>query len=67
VCRIIGICKWNVSVLSFFLGMLADRHGEVDIATATGWTVRGSNLGGFEVFCIPQKATWGPRSFLYNV
>ena len=33
---------------------------------ATGWTVRGSNPGGGEVFCSRRDRPWGPPSLLYN-
>ena len=33
---------------------------------ATGWTVRGSNPGGGEIFPTRPDRPWGPPSFLYN-
>ena len=33
---------------------------------ATGWTVRGSNLGGGEIFRILSNRPWDPSSLLYN-
>jgi hypothetical protein len=33
---------------------------------ATGWTVRGSNPGGDEIFRTRPYRPWGPRSLLYN-
>jgi hypothetical protein len=33
---------------------------------ATGWTVRGSDAGGGEIFRIVQNGPWGPPSLLYN-
>ena len=33
---------------------------------ATGWTVRGSNPGGGEVFRTRPDRLWGPPSLLYN-
>jgi hypothetical protein len=33
---------------------------------ATGWAVRGSNLGGGEIFRTRQDRPWVPPSFLYN-
>ena len=33
---------------------------------ATGWTVRGSNPGGGEIFSICPDRPWGPPSLLYN-
>jgi hypothetical protein len=34
---------------------------------ARGWTVRGSNPGGGEIFCTCPDRPWGPPSLLYNV
>ena len=33
---------------------------------ATGWTVRGSNPGGGEIFRTCSDRSWGPPSLLYN-
>jgi hypothetical protein len=33
---------------------------------ATGWTVRGSNPGGGEIFRTCPDQPWGPASLLYN-
>jgi len=33
---------------------------------ATGWTVRGLNPGGGEIFCTCPDRLWGPPSLLYN-
>jgi hypothetical protein len=33
---------------------------------ATGWTVRGSNSGGGEIFRTCPDRPWGPPSHLYN-
>jgi hypothetical protein len=33
---------------------------------ATGWTVRGSNPGGGEIFCTRPHRPWGPPSLLYD-
>ena len=33
---------------------------------ATGWTVRGSNPGGGEIFCTCPDRPCGPPSLLYN-
>ena len=41
------------------------RDSSVGIAT-TGWTVRGSNPGGGEIFRTRPDRTWGPPSLLYN-
>jgi hypothetical protein len=33
---------------------------------ATGWTARGSNPGGGEIFRTRPDRPWGPHSLLYN-
>jgi hypothetical protein len=33
---------------------------------ATGWTVRGPNPGGGEIFHTRPDRPWGPHSLLYN-
>ena len=33
---------------------------------ATSWTVRGSNLGGGDIFRTCPDRPWGPSSLLYN-
>jgi hypothetical protein len=33
---------------------------------STGWTVRGMNPGGSEIFCTRPDGPWNPPSFLYN-
>jgi hypothetical protein len=37
-----------------------------DWLLATGWTVRGSNPGGDEIFRTRPDRPWGPPSLLYN-
>jgi len=37
-----------------------------NLLTATGWTVRGSNTGGGEIFRTLPDRPWGPPSLLYN-
>ena len=37
-----------------------------DRSVATGWTVRGSNPGGGEIFYIRPDRPWGPPSLLYS-
>ena len=32
----------------------------------TGWTVRGTNPGGEEIFCTHPEYPWGPTRLLYN-
>ena len=38
----------------------------VGIATATGWTVRGSNPDGGEIFLTCPDRPWSPPSLLYD-
>ena len=38
----------------------------VGIANSLGWTVRGSNPGGGEIFRTCPDRPWGPPSLLYN-
>jgi hypothetical protein len=38
----------------------------VGIATAYGWTIRGSNPGGGEIFRTCPDRSWDPPSLLYN-
>ena len=42
------------------------RDSSVGIATATGWTVRGSNPGRGEIFRTCPDRPWDPPSLLYN-
>jgi hypothetical protein len=37
-----------------------------DISVVKGWTVRGSNPGGAEIFRTRPDRCWGPPSLLYN-
>ena len=37
-----------------------------DSSVATGWTVRGSNPGGGEIFRTRPDRPWDPPSLLYN-
>jgi hypothetical protein len=49
-------------------GMTGDISvgAKVGTGTGTGWTVRGSNSGGSEIFSTCPDRPWGPRSLLYN-
>jgi hypothetical protein len=38
----------------------------MEIRLTTGWTVRGSNPGGSEIFRTCPDRPWGPTSLLYN-
>jgi hypothetical protein len=42
------------------------RENSVGIVTSTGWTVRGSNPGGGEIFSTCPDRPWGLPSLLYN-
>jgi hypothetical protein len=50
------------SVTSFYVGPLAQSVYRL----ATGWTVRGSNPGGGEIFRTCPDRPWGLPSLLYN-
>jgi hypothetical protein len=43
-----------------------DRDSSFGIATAMGWTVRGSNPGGGEYFLTHPDQPWVPTSPVYN-
>ena len=52
-----------------FISRFSLKVGRVDQSVcrlATGWTVRGSNPGGVEIFRTCPDRPWGPRSLLYN-
>jgi hypothetical protein len=53
-------------VLFQYLSTWWGRDSSVGIAIATGWTVRGSNPGGGEIFRSRPHRLWGPPSLLYN-
>jgi hypothetical protein len=46
------------------------KHGagiaQLVLQLATGWTVRGSNPGGGEIFRTRPDCPWGPPGLLYN-
>jgi len=42
------------------------RVEQSEYRLATGWTIRGSNPGGGEIFCTCPDRPWGPPSLLYN-
>jgi len=42
------------------------QDSSVGIATATGWTVRGTNPGGSEIFLTRPDLPWVPPSLLYD-
>ena len=53
----------------FLLSRIYESCGSgssVGIATGYGWTVRGSNPGGGEIFHTCPDRPWGPPSLLYN-
>jgi hypothetical protein len=55
---------WSVIVQkqTSFVGRVAQSVWRL----ATGWTVRGSNPGGGEIFRTCPDRPWGPPSLLYN-
>jgi hypothetical protein len=55
------ICYNYRFVFSIFLLLTVSK----EVRAATGWTARGSNLGGGEIFQTLQDRPWGPPSFLY--
>jgi len=65
------ICKANSVCLSYIISTRACLTSSVYVYVtpdelATGWTVRGSNPGGFEFFHMCLDRPWGPPSLLYN-
>jgi hypothetical protein len=72
----------NVTVCAFHLRKFKNQHSQeslwhkpllasgpgsvVGILTGTGWTVRGSNPGGVEIFHTCPDRPCGPPSLLYN-
>jgi len=50
---------------SYYKSVLS-RDSAVVIATRKGWTVRGSNLGGSEIFRTRPECPWGLSSLLHN-
>ena len=53
--------QWNIT----YCGSTTDIS-KVSVVTATGWTVRGSNPGGGEIFRTCPDRPWGQPSPLYN-
>ena len=49
---------WTVFMLILFF--MVDRDSSVGTATRYGWTVRGSNPGGGDIFRIRPGRPWGP-------
>jgi hypothetical protein len=50
-----------------FWGSMRSVVGQVaQSVTVTGWTVRGSNPDGGEIFRTRPDRPWGPPSLLYN-
>jgi hypothetical protein len=50
-------------VIYLFIYFILDRDSAVGIATP-GWTVRGSNPGGDEIFRTRPDRPWGPPNLL---
>ena len=57
--RLFGTCIFIFLLYFFAVAQLVKQ-------LATGWTVRGSNLGGGEIFRTRPDRPWGPPSLLYN-
>ena len=76
--RMFGICPVSICIEEFQCGRLVQsRLGRLDKNVMeiyqswfsflpTGWTVRGSNLGGCEIFCTCPDRPRGPTNLLYN-
>jgi hypothetical protein len=45
---------------------MVGQDSAIGIGLATGWTVRGSNPGGCEIFRSHPDLPWGPTRLLYN-
>ena len=60
----------GVSSIEFYLNLMQNieyRLGrDISVGIATGWTVRGSNPGGDEIFRTCPDRPWGPSNLLYN-
>ena len=61
----IAVNKYHVSYLCFLLYAWTGIAQSVQ-RLATGWTIRGSNPGGGEIFRTRSDRSWGPPSLLYN-
>ena len=48
------------------IGNMCNLLVTLSVRLATGWTVRGSNAGGGEIFRTCQDRPWGPPSLLYD-
>jgi len=55
---------WIRASLPFFFTVDSSRYAS--LGSATGWTVRGSNPGGGEVFPTRPERPWGSHSLLYG-
>ena len=60
--KYIHVLREYYFILQFITGRLAQSVQRL----ATGWTVRGSNPGGGEIFRTCPDRAWGPPSLLYN-
>jgi len=70
-------CCLNLKLLFVFWDMsVTGRHTRLSLVVYIlwflsyfhigGWTVRGSNPGGWEIFCNSPHRSWGPPSLVYN-
>ena len=62
---IVTILKLMILIVKLYKGYKILRPGS-SVSIATGWTVRGSNLGGREIFRTCPDRSWGPPSLLYK-
>ena len=61
-----GIKGLNFEQSPHFTNCESGRDSSVGIVTATGWTVRGSNPDGGEIFRTRPERPWGQPNLLYN-
>ena len=67
------VVSFNIRISAIFAGQFVvaalntvGRVAQSVQRLATGWTVRGSNPGGGEIFRTSPNRLWGPPSLLYN-
>jgi hypothetical protein len=53
-------------MIKFFLPITLYSGPGSSVGITTGWTVRGLNPGGGEIFSTRLDRPWGPPSLLYN-
>ena len=60
------ICLWCPCKPFYIFRSTREWEGPGLFSLATGWTVRGSNPGGSEIFRTRPDRPWGLSSLLYN-